>query len=163
MAIGAGGARGARKCASGVRECATRTVSGAVEVPTAWAYLAVVAVLVPWASMDSYGLFGEPGWIPRFLVVLLCAPWTQLVVVLAGLTGLDALYFETLDHSFWADSPPWLFEPLWLVFCAAAALVNARLLAAVHRGATGLPYRGRWVAPLVAIGFPTAMWICYCL
>ncbi|MQS09194.1 hypothetical protein FNX48_019010 [Streptomyces sp. IF17] len=106
-------------------------------------------------------MFGEPGWVPRFLVVMLCAPWTQLVVVLAWLTGLVHLYSLTFGHEFWIESPPLLFEPLWLVFCAAAALVNARLLTAVHRAAAGLPYGGRWAAPLVAVGIPTAMWICY--
>ncbi|GAB3107832.1 hypothetical protein GCM10027160_05000 [Streptomyces calidiresistens] len=96
---------------------------------------------------------------PRFLVVLLCAPWTQPVVVLARPTGLAHLYYLAFGHDFRVESPPLLFEPLWLVFCAVAATVNARLLTGVHRAATGLPYGGWWAAPLVAVGIPTAAWL----
>ncbi|GAB3107828.1 hypothetical protein GCM10027160_04990 [Streptomyces calidiresistens] len=61
MAIGAGCVRDVRKRVSGVRDPVRRVVSGAVEVPAARVYLAVVAVLVPWASPDAFGVFGESG------------------------------------------------------------------------------------------------------
>ncbi|MFJ5152268.1 hypothetical protein ACIQCF_11915 [Streptomyces sp. NPDC088353] len=102
---------------------------------TTGAYLGSVAVLGVLASAEGLGLVGTDS-TARFLAVILCMPWTLLV---AAVVWLNDGFYWLLGHNFFADSPAWLFEPLWTVFWTMAALANARTIAALSRSVSRRP------------------------
>lgn len=107
-------------------------------------YLGSVAVLGVLASAEGLGLVGTDS-TARFLAVILCMPWTLLVAAVVWLN--DGLYW-LLGHNFFADSPAWLFEPLWTVFWTMAALANARTIAALSRSVSRRPGVSPFLVPM---------------
>lgn len=125
---------------------------------TAWSepvsriYLALLAFCALWAVVGGAGL-GEGSWLPRHLAVILTLPWLLAIHLFLVVTQVDTWL---LGYSFYFESPAWLFEPLWMVYCLAAGLFNANALTRMSRSArrAGTP---AWVVPIGAACFFAAM------
>ncbi|MFB7456579.1 MULTISPECIES: hypothetical protein [unclassified Streptomyces] len=116
---------------------------------TTRAYVGSVAVLGILASAEGLGLVDTDS-TARFLAVILCMPWTLLV---AAVVSLNDGFNWLLGYNFFADSPAWLFEPLWTVFWTAAALANARTIAALSRSASRRPGVSPFLVPMSLLAF----------
>ncbi|MCB5168343.1 hypothetical protein LG634_26405 [Streptomyces bambusae] len=120
-----------------------QTAAAAWSEPLARTYLVLVAGCALWAVAGGAGL-GDAAWLPRQTVVILTLPFFLVVHLLLAATEIDHLL---LGHSFYTDSPAWLFEPLYLLYVAVAGLLGARFLAAWTRSfrTSGTP---PWVVPV---------------
>ncbi|MFE6848523.1 hypothetical protein [Streptomyces sp. NPDC057686] len=107
--------------------------------PFSRVYMAVLAVCALWAVAGGIGL-GEEWRLPRLLAVILTMPWFLVVHLFFVVTNAD---WALLGYSFYFDSPAWLFEPVFIVYCLTAGLINAHLFARWSRAA----YRP-WSVPL---------------
>ncbi|MEV8535756.1 hypothetical protein [Streptomyces sp. NPDC051211] len=116
--------------------------------PVSRVYMALLTVCALWAVAGGIGL-GEEWRLPRFLAVVLTMPWLLVVHLFLLVTQAD---WWLLGYSFYSDSPAWLFEPLWIVYCLTAGLLNARLLARWSRSA-----KRPWSVPVCAVGFFAAV------
>ncbi|MFI5527634.1 hypothetical protein ACIA8O_03655 [Kitasatospora sp. NPDC051853] len=116
-------------------------------------YLATVTVTAVCATLTAVGVIDDARTGARVLGVVLCTPWQVVPALVLAVLPIEE---HLLGYSFWAESPPALFEPLWLTFCLAAALCNAALISVLARAARArLPRPVNTLAPLVL----TAMWI----
>ncbi|MBT2449938.1 hypothetical protein J7F03_23260 [Streptomyces sp. ISL-43] len=128
------------------------TVISAWREPVSRAYLGLFAVFALWAAAGGTGLVAE-WWPARHLAVILSMPWLLVVVLFLALARIDSWL---LGYNFYFESPAWLFEPLWVVYCLAAGLLNARLLARWSRSARESG-RTPWVVPVSAVAFFAAV------
>ncbi|MGW4818795.1 SCO4225 family membrane protein [Streptomyces sp. NPDC004227] len=117
---------------------------------TSRAYLGIVAVLAIWASAGGLGLVEDPRSTARFLAVILCMPWTFVLFVVVWLSHVEQWL---LGYSFYAESPAWLFEPLWTVFWPVAAVANARIIAALSGSVLRRPGASPFLVPMGLLAF----------
>ncbi|WP_328962851.1 hypothetical protein [Streptomyces virginiae] len=123
-------------------------------VRTAWSeplsrwYLVLLTVCAVWSTAGGVGL-GEDGWLIRNIAVVLTMPWLLVVHLFLVVTQADTLL---LGYGIYFESPAWLFEPLWLLYCLTAGLLNARLLARVSRS-TREAGSAPWWVPMFALLF----------
>ncbi|WP_314251773.1 SCO4225 family membrane protein [Streptomyces kutzneri] len=121
---------------------------------TAWSeplprgYLVLLAVCAVWSMTGGVGL-GEDGWLIRSIAVVLTMPWLLVAHLLLVVTQLD---LWLLGYNFYFESPAWLFEPLWVLYCLTAGLLNARLLARVSRS-TREAGSAPWWVPMFTLVF----------
>ncbi|MFF4426020.1 hypothetical protein ACFY04_35485 [Streptomyces sp. NPDC001549] len=121
---------------------------------TAWSeplsrgYLVLLAVCAVWSMTGGVGL-GENGWLIRNIAVVLTLPWLLAVHLFLVVTQVDTWL---LGYSFYFESPAWLFEPLWVLYCLTAGLLNARLLARVSRS-TREAGSAPWWVPMFTLAF----------
>ncbi|MGW7455811.1 SCO4225 family membrane protein [Streptomyces sp. NPDC054787] len=120
--------------------------------PVSRAYLVLLACCALWAVAGGAGL-GDSGWLPRHLAVILTLPWLLAVHLFLVVTQVDSWL---LGYSFYFESPAVLFEPLWVVYCAAAGLFNANVLARLSRSARRSG-RSPWLVAAGAAAFFAAM------
>ncbi|MCX4959897.1 hypothetical protein [Streptomyces virginiae] len=125
---------------------------------TAWSeplsrgYLVLLAVCAVWSMAGGVGL-GEDGPLVRNIAVVLTLPWLLVVHLFLVVTQVDTWL---LGYSLYFESPAWLFEPLWVLYCLTAGLLNARLLARVSRS-TREAGSAPWWVPMFAVLFFTGM------
>ncbi|MCX5014172.1 hypothetical protein OG765_24765 [Streptomyces sp. NBC_00555] len=120
--------------------------------PLSRAYLVLLAFCALWAMAGGVGL-GDGSWLPRHLAVILTLPWLLAVHLFLVVTQIDTWL---LGYSFYFESPAWLFEPLWVVYCLAAGLINAGVLARLARSARRSG-TAPWVVPAAAVCFFAAL------
>lgn len=120
--------------------------------PVSRGYAVLLAFCALWALAGGVGL-GEASWLPRHVAVVLTLPWILAVHLFLVVTQVDSWL---LGYNFYFASPAWLFEPLWVVYCLTAGLLNARVLARASRSArrNGTP---PWVVPVAAVCFFAAL------
>jgi hypothetical protein len=113
------------------------------------------------ATLAAVGVIDDGRSSARFLATVLCAPWQAVPFVFLALVPIEEY---VLGYSFWAESPPGLFEPLWLAFCLLAGLVNAALVSALARAARKrLPRRMGALLPPVLTGLWIAVGVAFVL
>ncbi|MGW0750557.1 SCO4225 family membrane protein [Streptomyces sp. NPDC002587] len=120
--------------------------------PVSRAYLVLLAFCALWAVADGAGL-GDGSWLPRHLAVILTLPWLLAVHLFLVVTQVDTWL---LGYSFYFESPALLFEPLWVIYCVAAGLFNANVLARLARSARRSG-RSPWPVAAAAATFFAAM------
>ncbi|MFJ7588288.1 hypothetical protein ACIQZO_13070 [Streptomyces sp. NPDC097617] len=121
---------------------------------TAWSeplsrgYLILLAACAVWAMTGGIGL-GENGYLARNIAVVLTLPWLLVLHLFLVVTQVDNWL---LGHSIYFESPAGLFEPLWVLYCLTAGLLNARLLARWTRSAREAGSAPWWV-PVFTVTF----------
>ncbi|MFB7259674.1 SCO4225 family membrane protein [Streptomyces nojiriensis] len=130
--------------ASRIREAARTAWS---EPLSRW-YLVLLTVCAVW-SMTGGGGPGENGWLARSIAAVLTMPWLLVVHLFLVLTQADTWL---LGYSIYFESPAWLFEPLWALYCLTSGLLNARLLARVSRS-TREAGSAPWWVPMFTLAF----------
>ncbi|AXG77660.1 hypothetical protein DVK44_08070 [Streptomyces paludis] len=103
-----------------------------------------------WATAGALGFVEDPDSIARFLAVVLCMPWTLAVFLMIWISQIETWL---LGYSFYAESPNWMFEPLWLVFCVVAVFLNARIISRLTRLAALRTGPSGQIVPLGLLGF----------
>ncbi|MFB7051778.1 SCO4225 family membrane protein [Streptomyces vinaceus] len=114
--------------------------------PFSRAYLLLLGLCALWAVFGGVGL-GDASWLPRQFAVILTLPWLLVVHLFLAVTQVDTWL---LGYSFYFESPAWLFEPLWVVYCLAAGLVNAGVIARLSRSARRSG-KASWLVPAAAV------------
>ncbi|MBT2470776.1 hypothetical protein J7E97_23640 [Streptomyces sp. ISL-66] len=120
--------------------------------PLSRVYVVLLAVCALWAMVGGAGL-GEHGWLVRAVAVVLTMPWFLLVHLFLLITQVNSWL---LGYDFYSASPGWLFEPLWVLYCATTGLLTARLLARWSRAARRAG-TAPWVVPAVVFTFFAAV------
>ncbi|MFJ5104009.1 hypothetical protein [Streptomyces sp. NPDC088554] len=95
-------------------------------------------------------MVGDPHSNARFLAMVLCMPWTPAVFIAIGMSRVETWL---LGHGFYAESPSWMFEPLWLGFCVVAAFLNARVISRLTRLEARRTGTSGRIVPLGLLGF----------
>ncbi|WP_327384745.1 SCO4225 family membrane protein [Streptomyces sp. NBC_01207] len=138
--------------ASRIREAARTAWSE----PLSRCYLVLLTVCAVWSTAGGVGL-GENGWLIRNIAVVLTLPWLLVVHLFLVVTQVDTWL---LGYGIYFESPAWLFEPLWVLYCLIAGLLNARLLARVSRSTREAGSAPWWVPmfTLLFFGGLFALW-----